>query len=146
MSRASFTVRNVPADRTIHIRMSGRFDISTMRAFCDQYKAVTDTYAKGAHYVIADMRGMVPAQPEVGLMLGSAIGYARARGVRLCAHLSDDTVQRLQAARLARQSTPGDDVTVDVASLEEAARVIAEHREQERERERERDRQQLEHR
>ena len=132
MSRASFSVKNVPADRTIYVRMTGKFDISTMRAFCDEYKAATNTYSSKTHYVLADMRGMVPAQPEVGLMLGSAIGYARTHGVRACAHLSDDTVQRLQAARLARQSTPGDDVTVDVSSLEEGEKVIREYRERDR--------------
>ncbi|HVJ18923.1 MAG TPA: hypothetical protein VM686_26060 [Polyangiaceae bacterium] len=132
MSRASFSVRNVPADRTIFVRMTGKFDIGTMRAFCDEYRAATSTYSGAVHFVLADMRGMQAAQPEVGLMLGSAIGYARTHGVRCCAHLSDDTVQRLQAARLARQSTPGGDVTVDVSSLEEAERVIREHREKER--------------
>ena len=132
MSRASFSVRNVPAERTIHVRMTGRFDISTMRAFCDEYRSITNTYGGAAHYVLADMRGMTPAQPEVGLMLGSAIGYARGRGVRCCVHLSDDTVQRLQVARLARQSTLGDDVTMEVNSLEEGQRVIREQRERER--------------
>jgi len=132
MSRASFNVRNVPADRTIYVRMTGKFDIGTMRSFCDEYRAATDSYAGAAHYVLADMRGMQATQPEVGLMLGSAIGYARTRGVRCCAHLSDDPVQRLQAARLARQSTPGDDVTVEVSSLEDAERVIREHRNKER--------------
>lgn len=132
MSRASYNVRNVPAARTIYVRMSGRFDISTMRAFCDEYRAATDSYAAGAHYVLADMRGMVPAQPEVGLMLGSTIGYARARGVRCCAHVSDDTVQRLQAARLARQNATGDDVTIEVSSVEEGERVIRERRDADR--------------
>jgi len=132
MPKASFSVRNVPANRTVYVRMSGKFDIATMRALCDQYRAVTDTYAGGPHYVLADMRGMLPALPEVGLMLGSAIGHGRAHGVRLCAHLSDDTVQRLQVARLARQSTPRDDVTVDVISLEEGERLIREHRDRDR--------------
>ncbi len=132
MSRASFSVRNAPAERTIYVRMTGRFDISTMRALCDEYKTVTNTYAGGPHYVLADMRGMVPAQPEVGLMLGSTIGYGRARGVRLCAHLSDDTVQRLQAARLARQNSTGDDVTVEVRSVEEGEKLLRERRERDR--------------
>jgi hypothetical protein len=132
MPRATFSVRNAPAERTIHVRMSGKFDISAMRAFCDEYKTATDSYASAPHYVLADMRGMVPAGPEVSLIFGSTIGYARARGVRCCAHLSDDTVQRLQAARLARQNATGDDVTIDVSSVEEGERVIREQRERER--------------
>ncbi len=32
-------------------------------------------------------------------------------------------MQRLQAARVARQNSPGDDITIDVDSLEEAQRV-----------------------
>jgi hypothetical protein len=131
-AKASFNVRNNPAESTIVVRMTGRFDIGTMRAFCDEFKAVTETYGGGAHYVLADMRGMLPTQPEVGLMLGSAIGFARARGLRCCAHLSDDTVQRLQVARLARQHSIGDDVTAEINSIEEGELTIRQRRERER--------------
>jgi hypothetical protein len=43
-------------------------------------------------------------------------------------HLSDDSVARLQAARLARQASPYDDSTFDVVSLDEAEKVLTELR------------------
>jgi hypothetical protein len=78
--------------------------------------------------VIADMRGMKPMDPTVANMLGAEIHYARRHGVVLCAHVSDHTVQRLQARNIARQNSPSDDVTVDVASAEEAMKVLDEAR------------------
>lgn len=80
------------------------------------------------HMVIADMRGMKPLHPPVAKLLGEAIGYGRRNGAVLCAHVSDHTVQRLQAARVARENSPTDDVTVDVSSVSEAERVVAEAR------------------
>ncbi len=132
MPKANVTLRNAPTERTIYVRMEGKLDAASMREFADEYRKITDSYAGGPHYVLADMRGMVPAQPEVAQMLGSAIGYARSRGVKLCAHVSDDTVQRLQAARLARQNAVGDGVTVECVSPEEAERVLRERRDRDR--------------
>jgi hypothetical protein len=73
--------------------------------------------------VVADMRGMKTLHPSAELM-GAEIGYARRHGAVLCAHISDNTVQGLQAARVARQNSTTDDVTVDVDSPEEAERVV----------------------
>jgi len=126
---ASFTVRNNAAERTIYVRMTGAFDETAMQAFATDYKRATDEYRGGAHLVLADMRGMKPTSPDAATVLGEAIGYARGRGVACCAHLSDSTIQRLQARRVARSSSPGDDVTIDVASEDEAKRVLAEQRE-----------------
>ena len=78
------------------------------------------------HMVIADMRGMKPLHPPVAKLLGEAIGYGRRNGAVLCAHVSDHTVQRLQAARVARENSPTDDITVDVSSVAEAERVVSE--------------------
>jgi hypothetical protein len=125
--KPQFTVRNVLNDRTIYIRLKGRFSAKEMRDFANEYKRVTDTYGGASHLVLADMRGMVPTRPEVGQILASAIHYARDRGVYCCAHVSDDSVQRLQAARLARRSA-SDEVTVDVVSEDEARAVLNEAR------------------
>jgi hypothetical protein len=78
--------------------------------------------------VLADMRGMRPTHPDVAAILGAEIGYARERGCVRCAHLSDDTVQRIQAARVARLASPGDDVTVIVGTVSEGERVLEEAR------------------
>jgi hypothetical protein len=78
--------------------------------------------------VVADMRGMKPLHPPVAKLLGEAIGYGRKNGAVLCVHISDHTVQRLQASRVARENSPTDDITVDVSSLEEAERVLDEAR------------------
>jgi len=48
--------------------------------------------------------------------------------VVICAHISDHTVQRLQLARVTRENSTSDDITVDVDSLEEAHRVLSEAR------------------
>ncbi len=99
-----------------------------MKEWAEAYKAATDSYGGGKHLVLADMRGLKPATPEVAEIMGEAIGYARSRGVACCAHLSDSSIQRLQTARLAREASPHDDVTTDVVSPEEAERVLEEAR------------------
>lgn len=121
-------VKNHPLKRTIYIRMSGFMREAEMREWAEAYKAATDAYGGGKHLVLADMRGLKPSEPAVAEIMGRAIGYARARGVVCCAHISDSTIARLQAARLARDNAPGDDVTVDVISLEEAELVLEEAR------------------
>jgi len=67
-------------------------------------------------------------RPPAAKLLGDAIGYGRRNGCVLCAHISDHTVQRLQAARVARENSATDDITVDVSSVDEAERVVSEAR------------------
>lgn len=121
-------VKNDPEKRTIYVRMSGFMREDEMKEWAEAYKAATDSYGGGKHLVLADMRGLKPATPEVAEIMGEAIGYARSRGVACCAHLSDSSIQRLQTARLAREASPHDDVTTDVVSPEEAERVLEEAR------------------
>lgn len=99
-----------------------------MQEWAEVYLAATRSYGGGNHLVLADMRGLKPADPAAAEVMGSAIGYARAHGVACCAHISDSTVARLQARRLAREASPEDDVTIDVVSLEEAEQVLEEAR------------------
>jgi hypothetical protein len=108
--------------------MTGEFDAQVMNGFVAEYRRVSKEYAGGKHLVLADMRGTAPIAPEIAEVLGEAIAWSRHNGVVRCAHLSDDTVQRLQAARLGRMSSPHDDLTVDVVSVEEGERVLAEAR------------------
>ena len=112
--------------RVVYLRMRGVFDELTMREWCRLYRSRgTDRFKGKNHMVVADMRGMKTLHPSIAALMGEEIGYARRNGVVLCAHVSDDTVQRLQAARIARQNSPGDDITIDVDSPEEAERVVA---------------------
>jgi hypothetical protein len=123
-----FEIVPTAAERTIRLRLSGDFDVVTMKQFLEDYKRVSQPLAGSPHLILADLRGMNPTSPEVAAILGQAIEYSRAAGVVCCAHLSDDTVTQLQAARLGRKSSPQSDVTVDVASREEAERLLDEVR------------------
>jgi hypothetical protein len=119
-----YSIRNVAYERTIYIRMTGRFDVGLMRAFAAEYRQATDCYEGHEHLVLADMRGLAPLLPEVGQVFAASVGYARAHGVICCAHLSDDATQKWQAARLARQDKPANDVTMNFATVEEAAAAL----------------------
>lgn len=121
-------VTNQQTRRTIVVRLNGLISPAEMQEFADKYRAATDSYGGQPHLVLADMRGMKTNTPAAAGILQSAIAYARSRGVLCCAHISDDTVARLQMARIAREVAAGDDVTVDVVSLEEADVVLQEKR------------------
>ncbi|MFO7177103.1 MAG: hypothetical protein DIU78_000250 [Pseudomonadota bacterium] len=123
-----FRIANDVGNRTIRLRMTGEYDLSGMQRLAQELRRATDEYANRSHLILADMRGMLPLAPEVAHVFGELIAYTRHHGVVRCAHLSDDTVQKLQASRLGRQSTPKEDLTVNVASLDEAERVLAEMR------------------
>src|SRR5690349_9364882 len=92
--------------RLIRVRMSGVMTANAMKGFCSEYAEATNQFSGEPHVVLADMRGMRTLPPELAEMFQATIGAARARGVVLCAHVSDQTVTRLQAGRLARQATP----------------------------------------
>lgn len=128
MESAHYSVKNDPSQRTIHIRMEGVFGEQQMKDLARLYLEATEQYKGGQHLVLADMRGMHIASLEVAKILGEAIGQARKMGVACCAHVSSSTVQKLQAARLAREHSPDDDVTVNVVSVEEANKVLEEAR------------------
>jgi hypothetical protein len=120
-----FEITTDASMRVVSVRMTGVFDEDNMRAWTAAYRTKgTDLLTGRKHMVVADMRGMKPVHPEIAALMGEEIGYARRHGVVLCAHVSDSVVQRLQAARVARQNSPEDDVTVEVESPEEARRVI----------------------
>jgi hypothetical protein len=130
MDAAHYTVRNEPSERTIYIRMEGYFGEQEMKNFIRDALEATESYDGKPHLVLADMRGMQITSLEVSKLLGEYIGEARRKGVSRCAHLSTSTVQKLQAARLARENSPGDDVTVNVVSIEEANKLLGEARRQ----------------
>ncbi len=114
--------------RTVHMAMSGIYDEETMRAACQEMKEATKKFRGQEHIYLADMRGMKTPHPQVAALLGEGIGWCRRNGVVFCAHISDDTVQRLQALRLARQAAQNDSQTVDCSTIEEARRVLGEVR------------------
>jgi len=98
------------------------------RLIADANKQIVDAYRGRKHILIADMRGTKTFTPPVAKLIGEYIMQHRAAGCALCVHLSDESVQRLQMLRLARQNSPHDDVTIDVGSLDEAHRVADEMR------------------
>jgi hypothetical protein len=125
---AKFEIQVDKRNWTIYCRLSGIFEEPEMRAWAAEYRAATDSFRGRPHLVLADMRGMKPTHPDVAAIMGKEIAYARLHGAVRCAHLSDDVVQRMQAARVARQASPEDDVTVCASTLEEAERVLNEAR------------------
>ncbi|MEM9068245.1 MAG: hypothetical protein AAGE52_07050 [Myxococcota bacterium] len=123
---AKWDVEQRPHEGLILVRMSGVFRDADMHEFDVAYRKATDQFAGKAHVVLADMRGLKTLNAALAEIFGASIGYARSRGVALCAHVSDETVARLQAARVARANSPDDDVTIDVASREEAEQLCRE--------------------
>lgn len=126
--KGSFKFTNSPEEHTVRIRMKGEFDAGAMEDFAREYRRICASYGGRPHLVLADMRGTAPIAPDAAAILGEVIAYSRQNGVCCCAHLSDDTVQKLQAARLGRMCSEHDDLTIHVVSVEEAERVLSEAR------------------
>jgi hypothetical protein len=114
------------ARRTITFRASGTIAIDEVKKMFEEAKSAHDSFRGHPHLVLADMRGMAPMSPEGTKIFGELIRYGREHGCVCCVHLSDSSIGRLQASRLAREASPYDDITVNVVSLEEAERVIQE--------------------
>jgi hypothetical protein len=122
----SYSMRNDRDKRIIYLRMTGPFDLATMQQCMAEMRIITNSYRGEPHFMLADLRGFVPAFSDVAAAMGEGIKHCRANGIKCCAHLSDNSVTRLQAARLARAATVGDDITVDVVSEAEGERLLAE--------------------
>ena len=128
MGSAQYSVKNEPSERTLYVRMAGFFEESEMKDFIQRYLEATAGYAGKPHLVLADLRELQISSLDVSKLLGEAIGQARKQGVTCCAHLTSATVVKMQMARLAREHSRGEDVTVNVSTLEEAHKVLAEAR------------------
>jgi hypothetical protein len=125
---AIYETHVVPERHTIYLRLSGMIREGDMRRLCEQYRTLTASLCGRKHFILADLRGMTPVSQECARMMGEAIAFGRRHGVVRCAHVSDAAIARLQNLRLAREAPGGDEVTVDVASVEEAERVLEEAR------------------
>jgi hypothetical protein len=112
--------------RTIAFRARGTIKASELSAVLQEAKWAMDQLASGEHIVLADLRGMAPLSPEAQAIFGEVIRYGREHGTALCIHLSDSSIAKLQASRLARDVSPQDKITINVVSLEEAERLIEE--------------------
>jgi hypothetical protein len=112
--------------RVVAVRVSGTIKIEELERVAREARWVTDQLAGGEHIVLADMRGMAPMSADAARILGELIRYGRERGTACCVHLSDSSIARLQAARLAREASPQDNITINVVSVDEAERVIEE--------------------
>jgi hypothetical protein len=109
--------------RIVECHMTGLFSETEMMAAADELRRQTDAMEGRRYIVVADMRGMKTVHPAIARHMGEAIRYQRERGCVLCVHVSDDTVQRLQARRVAREYSPTDDVTIEADSIEEARKL-----------------------
>lgn len=123
-----FEVKNDRKKRTIYIRISNSAPLERVQRWATECKAACDAYAGQPHFIIADMRGVGVLAPELAAVVGEVIEYTRRGGVCRCAHLSDSSIMRLQARRLAREASGSDSITVDVVSTEEAERLLDEDR------------------
>jgi hypothetical protein len=121
-------INNDPAARTVRVTMTGVIKLDEIQTAVAALKKATETYGGAPHLVLADMRGMKPVAPDAADAMGAGIAHVRRRGVVLCAHLTDSSTVRLQAARLARQAVEGDPGITEVVSLDEAERVLDEAR------------------
>jgi hypothetical protein len=123
-----FEVTNDTNRRTVTVRLSGFVRPNEMKDFAAAYRTATDTYGGGRHLVLADMRGLRTLEPESATLFGEVVAYGRQKGCLMCAHVSDSTISRLQTARVASEAAPGDDITIDCVSLEEAHTQLAKAR------------------
>jgi hypothetical protein len=128
MGSAQYSVRNEPSERTLYLHMAGFFEESEMKDFIRLLFEASASYGGTPHLVLADMRELQISSLDVSKLLGEAIGQVRKQGVTCCAHLVSATVVKMQMGRLAREHSQGEDVTVNVTSLEEANKVLAEAR------------------
>jgi hypothetical protein len=112
--------------RLITFRASGTLSLAEMKEIFEEAKWATDSFKNDRHIVLADMRGLSPMSEDKQKIFGEIIRYGRERGTACCVHLSDSSVARLQHARIAREASPYDDITVNVVSSEEAEKLIAE--------------------
>jgi SepF-like predicted cell division protein (DUF552 family) len=112
--------------RTIVFRASGTVKVDEAKRMFEEAKWAHGVFAGADHIVLADLRGLSPMADDAAAVFGELIGYGRAHGCTWCVHLSDSVVSRLQTARLAREASKDDKVTINVVSIEEADRVIEE--------------------
>jgi hypothetical protein len=112
--------------RLITFRASGNLSLAEMKTILDEAKWATDAFRGEPHIVLADMRGLTTLNEEKQKVFGDIIRYGREHGTVCCVHLSDSSIARLQQARLAREASPYDDITVNVVSIEEAEKAISE--------------------
>ncbi|MFY1826621.1 hypothetical protein ACN47A_11955 [Myxococcus fulvus] len=126
-----FEVSNDTNRRTVTVRLKGFVRPNEMKDFAAAYRTATDTYAKGRHLVLADMRGLKALEPESATLFGEVVQYGRERGCLVCVHVSDSVIARLQTARVASETvTENGDITVNCVSIEEADKQLAKARTQ----------------
>jgi hypothetical protein len=112
--------------RLITFRATGNLSLSEMKTIYEEAKWATDAFKGEAHIVLADMRGLATLTEDRQKVFADIIRYGREHGTACCVHLSDSSIARLQQARLAREASPYDDITINVVSIEEAEKAITE--------------------
>jgi hypothetical protein len=112
--------------KVLTFRATGVVTVAELQRTLVQVKTVLAPLRGAEHIVLADVRGLAPMSPEASELFGAVIRYGREHGTALCVHLSDSSIAKLQTARLAREASPQDQITVNVVSLKEAEKVINE--------------------
>ncbi len=121
-----FNVQVDRLNRTVRFRATGRLTLEDLQRIKKEAHAAYDQFRGAEHLVLADMRGMSPLAQEAAQIFGEVIRYGREHGTVCCVHLSDSSIARLQANRLAREASPVDEITIDVDSPDEAEKLIKE--------------------
>jgi hypothetical protein len=121
-------VKNNSTLLTVTIIMNGTVTDDELVVATQEMKKISESYRGKPHLVLADIRGLKPLSAHATTLLYNAMAHSRRHGVKCCVHLSDSAIARMQAARVAREATAGDDETIEVVSLEEAEEVLKEQR------------------
>jgi hypothetical protein len=121
-----FSVQLDRLRRTVRFRATGRLTLDDLKRVAEEARWCYDQFRGAPHVVLADVRGMAALSEDAGKILMDVIKYGRTNGTVCCVHISDLGIARLQAARLAREASPYDGQTIDVASLDEAERLLEE--------------------
>lgn len=122
-------IQSFPEKRVLLLKMWGTVTRDELLALMPRMGAACAKFGGSPFAMIADMRDLHPLAPDVAELLGQGIAMSRKSGVAVCAHLSSSGIIRLQANRVSREVTAGDASVIDVVSIAEAWRVIAERAE-----------------
>jgi hypothetical protein len=114
--------------RILRIRLAGGIGAEQMQAIAAALSQATSEFRGKKFMVTVDSRGLRPLHPHLAKIFCEVIAHGRKSGCALCVHLSDYTVERLNAHHLARENSVTDDFSVDVSSESEAERVTEEAR------------------
>lgn len=92
--------------RVLNIRLWGFWDGELAKKFTGEFeKQVQEASAAGTGwYVLADITRFPPQFPEIQRFLTEAMGMAKTHGMKKAARIVDNTITKLQIARLSKET------------------------------------------